>query len=252
MNRDFQKYHKALTVALDRIMQTQEEAVDRAADFMAASIRRDELIHVFGTGGHSSMGAEEMFWRAGCLAPVNPILEPALLPGMGARHSNWIERTEGIAPSILNAYGVKKGETIILVNAYGINAVTIDAALECKRRGTASIGVTSTSFASFVPKGHPSRHSSGKSLHELVDVFIDNQMPLGDACVEVEGCPQKLAPTSTILNSFCLHLLVIRTVEKLVEAGIEPPIWTSLNLPGGDEKNRKWHEKYDSRVKHLR
>jgi uncharacterized phosphosugar-binding protein len=115
-----------------------------------------------------------------------------------------------------------------------------------------TIGVTSTSFAENVPPGVASRHSSGKNLHEIVDVFINCYMPLGDAGVEIEGCAQAVAPVSTILNSFCLHLLVIATVEKLVKAGIEPPLWMSANLPEGDQTNKRWHTKYNPRVKHLR
>ena len=64
-------------------------------------------------------------------------------------------------------------------------------------------------------------------------------MPFGDALVEIEGCKQKVAPVSTFLNSFCLHLLVIGTVEKLVKEGIEPPLWMSANFPEGDKKNQK-------------
>jgi uncharacterized phosphosugar-binding protein len=252
MNRNFEQLYKTLNDCFQRILSNEEQSIGQAAGLMAESIKRDELIHVIGTGGHSTMGATEMFWRAGCLAAINPLLEPALLPAMGAKHSNWMERTEGLAPSILSANGVKKGETIIIVNAYGINPVTIDAALEARKRGLKTIGVTSTSFAEFVPKGVPSRHSSGKNLHEIVDVFVNNYMPLGDACVPIEGCPQKVAPVSTFLNSFCLHLMVIATVEKLVGEGIEPPLWMSANLPEGDQQNRKWHEKYDPRVKYLR
>jgi len=50
------------------------------------------------------MGATEMFWRIGCLAAMNPLLDPSILPSMGAKHSNWMKRTEGLVPSILNAY----------------------------------------------------------------------------------------------------------------------------------------------------
>ena len=248
MNKNFQKLYEMVNGAIKKILETEEAAIDRAAELTASSIEQDQLVHIIGTGGHSQMGAMEMFWRAGCLAPINPLLDPSLLPSMGAKHSNWMERTEGLAPSILSAYEVAAGETIIIVNAYGINPVTIDTALECKKRGLNTIGVTSTSFAENVA----SRHSSGRNLHEIVDVFINCYMPLGDASVEVEGCAQAVAPVSTILNSFCLHLLVIATVEKLVKAGIEPPLWMSANLPEGDETNKRWHAKYNPRVKHLR
>ena len=161
-------------------------------------------------------------------------------------------KTEGLAPRIMKAYEVGSGETIIIVNAYGINPVTIDAALEAKKIGAKSIGLTSTGFALNVPKGGSMRHSSGKNLHEVVDVFIDCQLPLGDAVIDVPGCSQRIGPTSTILNSYCLNLLVAVTVQKLVERGIEPPVWMSANLPEGDANNKKWHAKYNQRVRHLR
>jgi uncharacterized phosphosugar-binding protein len=252
MNKNFYQLYEILNGAFKKILENEETSIDCATDLMVQSIKKDQLIHIFGTGGHSTMGATEMFWRAGCLAAINPLLDPCLLPGMGAKRSNWMERTEGLAPTILSAYEVKEGETIIIVNAYGINPVTIDAALESKKRGLNTIGITSTSFAESVPKGAVSRHSSGKNLHEIVDVFVNCYMPFGDASVEIEGCKQKVAPVSTFLNSFCLHLLVIGTVEKLVKEGIEPPLWMSANLPEGDKKNQKLHEKYNPRVKHLR
>jgi uncharacterized phosphosugar-binding protein len=252
MKENYRQLYEIVDGAIRKILETQESSIDRAAELVSASIQRDQLVHIIGTGGHSQMGAMEMFWRAGCLAPINPLLDPSLLPSMGAKHSSWMERTEGLASSILSAYEVATGQTIIIVNAYGINPVTIDTALDCRKRGLNTIGITSTSFAENVPAGVASRHSSGKNLHEIVDVFINCYMPLGDASVRIEGCDQAVAPVSTILNSFCLHLLVIATVEKLVEAGIEPPLWMSANLPGGDETNKRWHAKYNSRVKHLR
>ncbi len=252
MNANLWQFHDVVDGAYRKILETEEGSIDRAADLVAGSIQRDELINVFGTGGHSSMGAMEMFWRAGALAAIRPLLEPAILPSMGAKHSNWMERTEGLAASVLNAYEVKAGETMIIVNAYGINGLTIDTALECRRRGLRTIGVASKSFAESVPKGVPARHSSGLNLHEVVDVHVNNYMPYGDASVRIEGFDQALAPVSTLVNCFCLHLIVIRTAEKLVAMGIEPPVWVSGNMPEGDAKNRRWHEKYDPRVKHLR
>jgi uncharacterized phosphosugar-binding protein len=44
---------------------------------------------------------------------------------------------------------------------------------------------------------------------------------------------------------------MIESVKALKAMGVEPPIWTSANLPGGDQKNRKFEEEYIPRVKHL-
>jgi uncharacterized phosphosugar-binding protein len=76
-------------------------------------------------------------------------------------------------------------------------------------------------------------------------------MPFGDAVLEIKGIKQKVAPVSTIINSFIVNSIVARTVEKLIEKGIDPPIWTSANIPGGEEVNKKWIEKYKGRIKHL-
>ncbi len=76
-------------------------------------------------------------------------------------------------------------------------------------------------------------------------------MPFGDAVVEIEGLPQKVAAVSTILISFTLNALIAKTIEKLVKEGIVPPIWMSANIPGGDEFNKKWLEKYKNRIKLL-
>ena len=47
------------------------EAIDKAAQLVADAIKRDELVHVIGPGGHSNMAVEEVLWRAGGLAPVD-------------------------------------------------------------------------------------------------------------------------------------------------------------------------------------
>ena len=252
MKRYWQQYRDTLNTCLDSVFEQNEAAVAKAAGYLVAAIKKDQLVHIIGTGGHSTLGAMELFWRAGSLAPISPLLDPALLISQGALHSNKMERTEGLAKPILDSYEVHRGEVIIIVNAYGINAVTIDTALEARERGLKSIAITTTTFAENVPKGTKARHSSGKNLHELVDVYINNYMPYGDAVVKIDQVDQKVAPLSTIMNSVCLHLLLIDTVERLIAEGIVPPVWMSANLPEGDAANKKWHELYNQRVRHLR
>jgi uncharacterized phosphosugar-binding protein len=234
------------------IEEKEQESIDRAAAILAEAVAADKLIHVIGPGGHSNMAVEETFWRSGGLAAVNAILDAGTNLIHGAKRSNMVERTPGYAKTVLDAYGVTAGDVLVIVNAYGINAQTIDCALECRKGGVTSIAITSTSFADFVPKDSPARHPSGQNLYQLADVFIDNHLPLGDAIVEVEGIAQKMGSTSTFANCFTINLLMMRTAEKLLARGVEPPVWTSANLPGGDEKNRKYEEKYFPRVKHLR
>lgn len=252
MNREAQTYRDTIGEILDQIL-LEDASIRKAGAAMAASVGQGKVIHVLGPGGHSNMAAEEVLWRAGGLACMNSILDAGTNLIHGGKRSLLIERTPGYALSVMNAYnvGATPGEVIIIVNAYGINAMTIDAALEAKRRNVTSIGVTSRSFADALPKDHPSRHPSGQNLYELVDMFINNHLPFGDAVVELDGFDQRLGPTSTFCNSFVMNLLVIETVRELRRMGVEPPVFRSANLPGGDEHNKKLFDKYGRMCRHL-
>ncbi|MBC7109125.1 MAG: SIS domain-containing protein [Methanomassiliicoccales archaeon] len=250
MSKYTEIYKDTVISLLQEIEEQEQEAINRAADLMAETIKKDQLIHVIGPGGHSNIGAYEMFYRAGGLVPVNAILDPGTLLSMGARRSTIIERTPEYGRAVLEAFDVDDG-VLIIVNAYGINAMCIDVALEARRRGVPTIGITSRAFAEKVPPDHPARHPSKKNLFEVVDVHVDCHMPFGDAVVSIEGLQQKVAPVSTLVNCFTLNLLVIRTVEKLLAQGIIPPVWVSANVPGGDEANKNYIEKYKGRIRLL-
>jgi uncharacterized phosphosugar-binding protein len=249
MSKQQQQFGSIVRKILDEI-DGESEPIHRAAKLMSAAIMKDELVHVIGTGGHSNMGTYEMFCRAGCLAAVNPLLDPSTLLSAGALRSIAMERTPGLARVVLDAFNVTGG-VLVICNAYGINALTIDSALEAKKRGVPTIGVTSRSFADNVPADHPARHPSGKNLYQIVDVFVNCHMPLGDAVVEYDGFEQKTSPTSTFSLAYTLNLIVIETVRLLLEAGHDPLVWTSANMPRGDELNRRCIAKYKGRVRLL-
>ncbi len=245
------KYHQAAARVIETILEKEQEKIKAAAQIFADQIVRGNLINVCGTGGHSFIGAEEMFYRAGGLVPVNPIFETGVSLPPGALRSTSIERTPGFMPGILATYGIKAGQAMVIVNAYGINSATIDTALESKRLGLTTIAFTSPQIALGLAANHPSRHPSGKNLHEIVDVCVDTHVPMGDAAVTLEGLAEKVGPISTIANAFAIECTVVEAIDLLVQRGIEPPIWQSGNSPGGDEHNEKFLAKYTGVIKHL-
>lgn len=246
-------YRDVLTGIFDRILATEKPQIEKAAQIVADAIQKESMVHIIGPGGHSNMAVEEVLWRAGGIAAWNPILDAGTNLIHGAKRSNIIERTPGYAKSVLDAYhvGRKPGEVIIIVNAYGINPMTIDTCEEAKKREMKTIAVTSSSFAKIVPPGHPARHPSGKNLFEEADVFINNYLPEGDSVICVEGFEDKVGSTSTFCNCFVMNCLVAKTVEKLCAMGERPPVFMSANMPGGDEHNKALEEKYGPLVKHL-
>jgi len=251
-NRELSFYRDTIFDIMNKIADG-IDTIQAAAQKVVEVIARDEVVHVIGPGGHSNMAVEEVFWRAGGFAAVNPILDPGTNLIHGGARSMIVERTLGYGVKVMDAYrvGRKPGELIIIVNAYGVNCMCIDLVLEAKKREMTTIGITSRSYADVLDKDHPSRHPSGKNLYQEADFFLDNHLPYGDAIVEVEGTDRRMGPTSTFSNVFTINLLMIETAKALTAKGIEPPIFMSGNLPGGDEANKQLIDKYIPKVKHL-
>lgn len=244
-------YHEKVQTLLATIASTQAAAISQGAQWIADCIADDRLLNVFGTGGHSYMGAEEVFFRAGGLVPVNAMLDEGVSLGHGAIRSMAVERRANYAHAILDYYDVGPGDLLIIVNAYGVNSVTIDSALVARERGARTIGVTSVSLQRSLPADHPSRHPSKQNLCDIVDLCIDNHVPMGDAVLDIPGVTQRVASVSTFANAFVMNALVAEAVAELSRRGIDPPIWQSGNSPGGDEANRAHVEKYKYRIKKL-
>jgi uncharacterized phosphosugar-binding protein len=244
-------YLREVTALLERIHEEESDAIGRAAEAVADHIRRDQLVHIFGPGGHSNLGAQEVFFRAGGLMHISAILDEGTLLSNGALRSMAIEPTPGYGRVVIADAGLTAGDLLILVNAYGINAALIDAALEAKERGVTLIGVSSRGHAAGTAPDHPARHPTKANLHDLVDIAIDTKVPIGDALITMEGVAEPLAAVSTFANAYALNALVLRTVQRLVESGVEPPVWRSGNAPGGDEANARFLADFRTRVPKL-
>lgn len=244
-------YLREVTALLERIHDEEFDAIGRAAEALAAQVRDNRLIHIFGPGGHSNLAAQEVFFRAGGLMHVSAILDEGTLLSNGALRSMAIERTPGYGRIVINDAGLGTGDLLVLVNAYGINAALIDAALTAKERGVTVIGVSSRGHADATAPDHPARHPTKANLHDLVDIAIDTKVPIGDAVISIDGVAEPLAAVSTFANAYALNALVLRTVALLAESGVEPPVWRSGNAPGGDEANARFVADFRSRVPKL-
>ncbi len=244
-------YFERAVALLAQIRDEEGEAIRRAGEAVADRIAQDRLIYVIGPGGHSQIGAEEVFSRAGGLACVVSFIDDGFYLGNGAARSMAIERTPGYARAILGQADMGPGDVLIIVNAYGINAATIDSAMYARELGMTSIGVTSVANQRGLPQGHPSRHPSGRDLCDLVDIVVDTKMPLGDAVLRLDGVTEKVGPVSTMVNAYAMNSIMLEAISLLAERGIEPPVWRSSNSPGGDEANVAVTERYRHRIPNL-
>lgn len=244
-------YLSAITELLGRIEAEEQEPIAAAAGLLVDQIAADRLVHVYGPGGHSNLAAQEIFFRAGGLMHVSAILDEGTLLSNGALRSMAVERTPGYGRIVIDNAGLGRDDVLVLVNAYGINAALIDAALIAEERGVRTIGVSSRQHAEQTAPDHPARHPSGANLHDLVDVAVDTKVPLGDAVIELDGLPERAGAVSTFASAFALNAIVLRTLEELLARGLAPPVWRSGNAPGGDEANGRFLDRFRQRVSWL-
>ena len=247
---DFGYVEKAFA-NIREVVAKQGENIHRAASLMADAIAADKLIHVYAGGGHTTLAMGEMFFRAGGLANINPLMETALSVFNQALKYLELERTVNFGSSIIKYYDIQKDDLVIIFHNIGINPATIDAAAEIKKRGGRIIAVASSYWQSEMPPDHFIRHPNGKNLFDYADVAIDDYNPVGDAVVNVPGLDKPIAPVSNVVDFTIAHLLEIETVRLCVERGITPPVWSSANAPGGDEKNAAYLKKYKPLIKSL-
>lgn len=244
INRD--TYKTAVVEILERIENTQGDTIKKAGAIIADSLELGGLLHAFSTG-HSHMFAEELFYRAGGLVPVNPILDTGLMLHQGAVKSTRLERLPGYARCILDGVDFNEREPILIVSNSGINAVPVEAALVSKEKKLNVIAVTSVDISCKLQ----SRHRSGLKLMDAADLVIDNCIIGNDATVEIPGTNQCIGAVSTIATCYIAQRLIIEVANEFLKRGKVPPVYKSANIPGGDEHNAELINLYKSRVKGL-
>jgi uncharacterized phosphosugar-binding protein len=231
---------------INRVLETQMENIDTAGAIIAETVMNQGFVYTFGTG-HSHMMAEELFYRAGGLARVYPILEDALMLHNGAIKSTDMERLDGYAELILSRYDCCEKDCLIIASNSGRNPVNIEMVMAAHKRGMKVIGLTNMIHS----KAQESRHSSGLKLYQLADVVLDNQGCLGDASVYIPEINRNIAATSTSLGAMLLQAAVISAVEIMIDKDYTPEVFSSSNLDEGDAINEKILDIYKSVVKPL-
>ncbi|WP_066496699.1 SIS domain-containing protein [Abyssisolibacter fermentans] len=238
------EYMNKINSILKNIEKTQMDNIMKASALISNAILDNKIVHFFGCG-HSLILCEEVFYRAGGLACLNPIFDTGLMVQHGAIKSSVLEKQEGYAKWILERYNLQKGDAIVIFSTSGRNPVPIDAAIICKDLGLKVIGVTSLDYS----KKSSSRHSSNKNLYEFCDVVIDNCVEFGDALLDFDKI--KAVPGSTIAGAYIINSVIAEAIEKLNKEEIDVPILMSGNIDGGGEYNEKILKKYKGRIKHL-
>jgi len=235
-------YLNTIACMLHRVLESQSKAIAQAAREVATRIANGGLLYTFGTG-HAHLLAEEMFYRAGGLASVYPVLEGPLMLHLSAARSSNLERQEGYAARLLENYQLTSKDVLLVISNSGRNAVPVDMAMLARQRGVFVIGLTSLAHSqSAVP-----RNQAGKRLFEVCDLVIDNLGVEGDAVLDF-GDGQRIGASSTVMGAAILQSMTCQVKQISLEEGLSIDFFQSSNVDGGDAVNNVLIEKYHSKV----
>ncbi|MDP4085182.1 MAG: SIS domain-containing protein [Bacillota bacterium] len=237
------QYFEQIRGKLALVEEMEKEKMLLASKKIAEAIQKGGIIQLFGCG-HSHILTEEVFYRAGGLAPIRPILIEPLMLHEGAIRSSKLERQNDLAKKFMSGQDIRPEDVVFVLSTSGRNPVPVDVALEAKKKGAFVIGITSMEYSI----NQPSRHKSGKHLYNSVDLLIDNHSVKGDAVLSYEKVAIPFGPTSTAIGAVILNAILAEAIKIMGDNGFEPPVFLSGNVDGADEHNRRLVEKYRERI----
>ena len=240
-------YIAIVTETIENAWKSQTDEIAKASSEIASVIIRKNNVFVFGCS-HAGIIAEEVFYRTGGLAVINPIFFPGfMLNTRPITMTSALERVPGLGKIIFEKNNIGNGDCLILHSVSGRNTVPVDMALEARKNGVKTICITNLAYSSAVS----SRHPDGKRLFEVCDIVIDNKGVIGDAAVTIDGLPEKIGPTSTSVGTALINGIVIEAVNRMISEGVVPPVLMSANLDGGDRHNEKIFEEYRDNIFYM-
>lgn len=227
------------TVLNDRLAELQRDetvSLDAAADACAAALANRHVVHLHDTG---HLISHEMIARTGGLVAYTPFtyggaldnanLYRASQNGSGGSLEERVAAERALLQWVFAQGTLQSGDVLIIGSVSGTGWRLVELALQAKARGLTVIALTAPVHSGRLAPQHP----SGKRLFEVADIVLDNHAQYGDSFFEIEGFDTKVAAISGIAAAVLMWSLTVGIVERLVAQGLEPSVYTSVNLPGG-------------------
>ena len=235
-------YFAAIETLMHKVSGEEQQAVEKIAGEIATRLARGGIIQLFGCG-HSHLIAEESFFRAGGLVPVQPIFVESLMLHEGATNSSANEKDPAFIHTFADRLDFRPDDTIIVISTSGRNPVPIDVAMKARQCGAYTVSIQSLQYKA---SEQPSKHQTGDRLEDVVDDVLNTHVPLGDGLLTSGDL--SYAPASSIMGNLLLHATFSRVIEQMIESGQEPPVFKSGNLDGSTAHNERMIATYANRI----
>ena len=230
---------------LEKVRDTQLDAIERASEVCAEAIGAGGFVHLFGTG-HSRIPVEEMFPRYGSYPGFHPIVELSMtfhtqvVGANGQRQAMFIERIPGLSEVILSNFHFQPKDAVMVFSASGLGAVVVEFARGARKRGLPVIAITSVAQS----KAGQVDPEVGSRLMDEADIVIDICTPAGDALSRLDGLETPIGPGSTLASVAVADAIKVRTAELLLAEGKLPPVITSVAEVGRTRSDELFEAAY--------
>lgn len=202
-----------------KALEKQAEAIEKASDILAEAAERNSLIHIFGVDARAADIEGELFFRAGGLANIDPIYDPAFSNSHGAYRSELCRPLDGLTPCIMEYYEhIEAGDPILLLAFEPDSTSFAQAARWAREHGLSVLAVL------------PGLPKDAKTA-ELLEVSV---------------CFGGAAGSETVCMTAVLDAIMTRAVSKAADA----PVWQGSFFPDINT-GRDMIEDYLWRVRHL-
>ncbi|SDS34105.1 sugar isomerase domain-containing protein [Jiangella sp. DSM 45060] len=234
-------YFDALQALLRDLREQEWDALRRAADVCAEAVAARGVIHVFDTG---HLLSHEMICRTGGLVAYTPLRIAGTVdntnPHRGAAAPSGEEADRRLVEWALSGGTLRRGDVLVMSSVSGTSALVVELTLAAQALGVTVVAVTAVRHSSRLPSGH----SSGRRLHEIADVVLDDHADYGDSMIEVAGLGKRINPASGVTGAVLMWALNAGVVERLLARGVVPSVYTSVHLPDGRRQLAEVEERY--------
>lgn len=215
-------YLRRMIEVLETLAASQREPIERSAEAIAAAIANGHRVFVAAT---SHVLHTELYLRAGGLAAVHPLGEtPDLSQPMLTLEDGSLRGDGDFIP--------EQGDVVLVGTNAGTDAGTVQVAQAAHAAGCLVIGLTCVAYERWpdVVVEHP----SGLKLVDIADIVVDIGGIVGDGVVELPSVDTAVGPTSGAALVVAAWAILVRAAELLVERGLTPLVYRSVQIPGAE------------------